>query len=140
MNICTLLIAAAVSVAAFGSSQASAATPTPGQWTLETTTVTTNAHFNTIGICLKLDGSWLSTTQRRGGGRWLVSGNAVLWRGNYEGSLNDAAVLSAGSATMMSGPLMQWVSGTTDKTNIAIENVYANSVWRFKSAKCDAAL
>ena len=107
------LIAAEASAAAFGSS--ASATPTAGQWTIDVTTVTTNAHFNTIGICLKADGTWSCTAQRRGSGRWLASGNSVLWRGNYDTGLNDAAVLTANSATMMSGALMQWVAGTADK-------------------------
>ena len=143
MNTSLLSIAAAFTLTALGASAASAepVAPTPGQWTLETTTVTTNAHFNTIGVCLKADGSWTSTAQRRGSGRWLVSGtNTVLWRGNYEGGLNDAAVLTAISGTAMAGPLMQWVLGTTDTTNTATENVYARSVWRFKSAICDRSL
>lgn len=139
MKISTLSIAAAMSLAAFGTSQASAAL-SAGQWTVEVTTVTTNAHFNTIGVCMKADGSWTSTQQRSGGGRWLVSGNTLMLHGNYEGGLNDAAVLTTISDTAMSGPLMQWVLNTTDTTNTATENVYGHSLWRFKSARCDATL
>jgi len=139
MKISFMSIAAALSAAAFGSSLASAA-PSAGQWTVEVTTGPRNIHFNTVGICIAADGTWSSTTQRRGSGRWLVSGGGVLWRGNYEGGLNDAAVLSAPSATHMSGPLMQWVAGTTDRTNTAIDNVYGTSVWQFQSATCDTIL
>jgi len=139
MNISSLSIAAALAAAAFGSSMAAAA-PSAGQWTVEVTTGPRNIHFNTVGICIADDGTWSSTTQRRGSGRWLVSGGSVLWRGNYEVGLNDAAVLNAPSSTQMSGPLTQWVAGTTDKTNTVMENVYGNSVWRFQSAKCDPIL
>jgi hypothetical protein len=137
MNLSKLLIAAAVSVAA----SPAAAAPTPGQWTIDVSTMATGAHFNTIGICIKADGTWSSTAQRRGSGRWLMSGSStVLWRGNYDTGLNDAAVLTAISPTAMSGPLMQWVAGTADQTNTAMENIFGHSVWRFKSAVCDRSL
>jgi hypothetical protein len=140
-----LSIAALLAIAASVSSAASAATPalagpTPGQWTVEVTTVATRSHFNTAGICIKADHTWSATSDRSGSGRWLASGGTVMWRGNYSGGLNDAAVLSAPSATAMSGPLMQWVAGSTDTTNTAIENVFANSSWRFVSATCDKPL
>ena len=140
MKVSSLSIAAAIAVTAFGSSVAMAATPSTGQWSVEVTTGPTNAHFNTVGICLKGDGSWTATSDRAGSGRWLVTRGNVLWRGNYNGGLNDAAVLTASSSTAMSGPLMQWIAGTTDKTNTAIENVYATSTWTFKSATCNRAL
>ncbi len=139
MKVSSLSITVAVLVAAFGTS-AALADPTPGQWTVLVTTVTTKAKFNVVGICIKADGSWTATSDRRGSGRWLMSGNTLLWRGNYDGGLNDAAVLNASSARSMSGPLMQWTATSTDKTNTAIENVFTNSAWRFINATCDKQL
>ena len=120
--------------------QSTATAPMAGQWTVDVTTVATHAHFNTVGICLKSDGTWYSTVQRRGSGRWLVNGANLMWRGNYETGLNDAAVLNISSPRAMSGPLMQWVAGSTDKTNVVTENVFGVSAWRLTSASCDAPL
>ena len=136
MKASSLSIAAALAVTAFGSSIASA-DPTPGQWVAVVTTVTTKAPFNTVGICIKADHSWYATSDRTGSGRWLMNGTKLLWRGDYSGGLHDAAVLDAPLTTAMSGPLMQWVTGTTDTTNTATENVFGASTWRFTSATCD---
>ena len=132
-------LVAALVATAFGSSIASA-DPTAGQWTAVVTTVTTKAPFNTVGICIKADHTWYATSDRTGSGRWLMNGNKLLWRGDYAGGLHDAAVLDAPLTTAMSGPLMQWVTGTTDTTNTATENVFGASTWRFQNAKCEKAL
>ena len=112
----------------------------PGQWTVDVTTVTTKAHFNTIGVCVNADGTWYNTVQASGStpgsGKWLLSGTTVLWRGNMDTGLNDAAVLTVANAKSMSGFLLQWVKDTSDTTNVAIDNVYGTSTWTFASDTC----
>ncbi|ESQ90482.1 hypothetical protein [Asticcacaulis benevestitus] len=118
--------------------------PAKGQWSVVVTTVTTGAPFNTIRVCLTADHTWYNTVQRSGSqpgsGKWLTSGASLLWRGNMGQNLDDAAVLHVDSASSMSGPLMQWVKDTTDTTNTAIDNVFANSAWTHVSDTCDDVL
>ncbi len=120
------------------------AEPAKGQWSVEVTAVATRAHFNTIRVCLNADHSWYNTVQpsgsQPGSGKWLVNGSSLLWRGNMGRNLDDAAVLTVTGPSSMSGPLMQWVKDTPDTTNVAIDNVFATSVWTYVSATCDAAL
>ncbi len=112
----------------------------PGQWTVDVATVATKAHFNTIGVCVNADGTWYNTVQTSGStpgsGKWLLTGNNVLWRGNMDTGLNDAAVLTVSNAKSMNGFLQQWVKDTSDTTNVAIENVYGTSTWTFASDTC----
>ncbi len=138
-----LITTAALLAALAGASSAEAAAPPrplikAGQWSIDVKTVATDAHFNTFRVCMQSTGTWYSTIQVKGGGRWLQSANNVLWRGNMAGVLSDAATLTASSSTSMTGYLMQWTADTTDTTNTAIENVYATTTWTFVSDRCDA--
>lgn len=135
-----LTLAGALASAVSADAQTSRTYVKPGQWTVDVTTATTRAHFNTIGVCVNADGTWYNTVQTSGStpgsGKWLLTGNSVLWHGNMNGGLNDAAVLTVANSKSMSGFLMQWVKDTSDTTNVAIENVYGNSTWTFASDTC----
>jgi hypothetical protein len=107
-----------------------------GQWSIDTTVVGFGRHWNTVEVCLKSDGTWYSTEQRKGSGRWIVTGNRVLLHGNFE-VLVDSADLTLAGPGKMSGFLQQWVPHSLAANDQ--ENLFTSSNWTWLSGTCKPA-
>ncbi len=105
----------------------------PGQWSIDTTVIASGKHWNTHEICVKDDDTWYSTEQRKGGGRYIVTGNRVLLHSNFE-ILAVSADLAITSPTKMTGNLQQWLPKSLAANDM--ENLFTTSSWTWKSSTC----
>ena len=107
--------------------------PTAGQWSVDSSLISNGVHWNTLGICLKSDGTWYTTQQKKGSGVWYQSGRNVYWHGNIE-TLDISATLTMTNANDMSGTLQQWVPGSTSP--LPENNLYATTRFQMSPGPC----
>ena len=130
-TLATLTLATPASSADFSKAPINA-----GQWSVDTTVIPSGRHWNTLQVCLKADGTWYSTEQRKGSGRWIIEGTRVLLHGNFE-VLMDSADLTLAGPAKMTGNLQQWVPNSLASDDMS--NLFTTSTWTWLSATCKPA-
>jgi len=111
---------------------ASAAFP-EGQWKVDNYKDNTGAHYSTVGICIKPDGTWYLSTpiESTGSGHWFIKGNDIHLHGNLhpDSELNESVELTKVNQKLLTGYWQEWVDDGSF-------NEYFTTKWTFSSKTC----